>query len=196
MPMLEEPYTPEKNWRRNFSKLYLWTLIEYAKIIYVDADVTILKNMDHLFLERWPFMAVHNYMGKCCAKPPRFDIEFSGGFMVLTPSNITYDDLMEKMQPLIAHPNGFHEQTFLAGYFRFTMTWLPDHYMGNRAIFTDNPELWDSMGEHYGIHWTVPKPWSWSEDPGGVTWKSGATAAYERDFDLQCSPPEQDRHNV
>ncbi|CAI5530018.1 unnamed protein product [Closterium sp. Naga37s-1] len=33
----------------NYSKLRLWQLTEYAKVVFVDADILVLRNMDHLF---------------------------------------------------------------------------------------------------------------------------------------------------
>ena len=38
----------ENKW--NYSKLSIWELIEYDKVIFIDSDLVVLKNMDRFFV--------------------------------------------------------------------------------------------------------------------------------------------------
>lgn len=47
---LECKYVPQKNkWRLTYTKLHLFGLTQYEKVVYIDADMVILENLDHLF---------------------------------------------------------------------------------------------------------------------------------------------------
>lgn len=37
------------HWNRTFDKIYIWTLVEYDKIIYLDSDMQVIENIDYLF---------------------------------------------------------------------------------------------------------------------------------------------------
>ncbi len=37
------------NWKQAFSKLQMWSLVDYEKIVFMDADKLVFKNIDHLF---------------------------------------------------------------------------------------------------------------------------------------------------
>jgi len=42
-------WTASGTWADSFTKLYLFGLVEYRRLIYFDSDGLLLKNMDHLF---------------------------------------------------------------------------------------------------------------------------------------------------
>lgn len=37
------------HWDRTFDKLYVWTLLQFSKVVYVDSDMYVIRNIDHLF---------------------------------------------------------------------------------------------------------------------------------------------------
>ena len=37
------------HWNRTFDKLYVWTLTEYDKVVYLDSDMQVVRNVDFLF---------------------------------------------------------------------------------------------------------------------------------------------------
>lgn len=37
------------HWNRTFDKLYVWTLTEYDKVVYLDSDMQVVRNIDFLF---------------------------------------------------------------------------------------------------------------------------------------------------
>lgn len=37
------------HWNRTFDKLYVWALTEYDKVVYLDSDMQVVRNVDYLF---------------------------------------------------------------------------------------------------------------------------------------------------
>lgn len=37
------------HWNRTFDKLYVWTLTEFEKVVYLDSDMQVIRNIDFLF---------------------------------------------------------------------------------------------------------------------------------------------------
>lgn len=37
------------HWNRTFDKMYVWTLIEFEKVVYLDSDMQVIRNIDCLF---------------------------------------------------------------------------------------------------------------------------------------------------
>ncbi|CAI7890398.1 unnamed protein product, partial [Closterium sp. NIES-53] len=74
-------------------KLRLWQLTEYAKVVFVDADILVLRNMDHLF--EYPELSARS-------NSRRF---FNSGVMVIEPSQCTFELMMENTE-LIQSYNG------------------------------------------------------------------------------------------
>jgi glycogenin len=60
-----------------FTKISLWRQTQYSKIVYLDADMVVLQNLDHLFQLDSPFAA---------APDIGWPDAFNSGMMVLTPN--------------------------------------------------------------------------------------------------------------
>ena len=71
--------------RVGFTKLQLWgdALREYDKVVFMDSDTVVLRDIDHLFLV--PEMGAHAHHQMTY---------FNAGVMVLEPNPSTYKDLM------------------------------------------------------------------------------------------------------
>lgn len=67
----------------NYTKLRLWQITGYHKIIYLDADLVVLKNIDKFF--GFPQLSAAANSGNI----------FNSGFMVIEPSQCTFQILME-----------------------------------------------------------------------------------------------------
>lgn len=73
-------------YRNTFTKLRIWQLTMYRKILYFDSDVIVTRNMDHLFdLEEWgvPMDADQN--------------RYSTGMMLCEPNLDTFDAMMKAL---------------------------------------------------------------------------------------------------
>nr|ADW78840.1 galactinol synthase [Solanum commersonii]ADW78841.1 galactinol synthase [Solanum commersonii] len=125
----------------NYSKLRIWEFVEYKKMIYLDGDIQVYDNIDHLFdLADGYFYAVMDCfcektwshtpqykIGYCQQCPDRIkwpsdefgqppSLYFNAGMFVFEPSLHTYQDLLKKLQ--ITPPTPFAEQDFLNMYFK------------------------------------------------------------------------------
>jgi len=72
-----------------FTKIALWRQTEYSKVVYLDADIVVLQNLDHLFDLDVSFAA---------APDIGWPDAFNTGFMVLSPSMSEYWALLALAQ--------------------------------------------------------------------------------------------------
>ncbi|EFC39990.1 predicted protein [Naegleria gruberi] len=102
----------ERRYMDTFNKIHMWRLDEfgYKKVIYLDADVVILRpEIDHLF-KCGHFCAVSDL----CV--PDY---FNGGLMVLKPDTKVFLDMKEKMGLKEYQSYDGGEQGFINKYFNF-----------------------------------------------------------------------------
>lgn len=83
----------------NYSKLRIWQLTMYDKIVFIDADLLVLKNIDQFFALPPLSAAANNKM------------RFNSGVMVVEPSACLFEELMEKTFELKSYNGG--DQGFL-----------------------------------------------------------------------------------
>ncbi|KAH8499984.1 hypothetical protein H0E87_015284 [Populus deltoides] len=146
----------------NYSKLRIWNFEEYSKMIYLDADIQVFENIDHLFdTQDGYFYAVMDcfcektwshspqysvgYCQQCPEKitwpaemgspPPLY---FNAGMFVFEPSRLTYESLLERLQ--ITPPTPFAEQDFLNMFFQKTYKPIPLLYNLVLAMLWRHPE--------------------------------------------------------
>lgn len=96
----------------NYSKFRLWQLTDYDKIIFIDADLLILRNIDFLF--KMPEISATGNNGTL----------FNSGVMVIEPSNCTFQLLMEHINEIESYNGGDQ------GYLNEIFTWwhrIPKH---------------------------------------------------------------------
>lgn len=144
---------PEAYNEWNYSKFRLWQLTDYDKIIFIDADLLILRNIDFLF-EMPEISAIGNNATL-----------FNSGVMVVEPSNCTFQLLMDHINEIVSYNGGDQ------GYLNEIFTWwhrIPKHmnflkhfWEGDedekkatktRLFGADPPIL-------YVIHYLGTKPW-------------------------------------
>lgn len=137
----------------NYSKFRLWQLTDYDKIIFIDADLLILRNIDFLF-EMPEITATGNNATL-----------FNSGVMVVEPSNCTFKLLMDHINEIESYNGGDQ------GYLNEIFTWwhrIPKHMnflkhfwegdeeekkeMKTRLFGADPPIL-------YVLHYLGLKPW-------------------------------------
>ncbi|KAI6691902.1 hypothetical protein NL676_019612 [Syzygium grande] len=137
----------------NYSKFRLWQLTDYDKIIFIDADLLILRNIDFLFA--MPEISATGNNGTL----------FNSGVMVIEPSNCTFNLLMKHINEIESYNGGDQ------GYLNEIFTWwhrIPRHMnflkhfwvgdeeekkrMKTRLFGADPPIL-------YVLHYLGVKPW-------------------------------------
>ncbi|KAE8709835.1 putative UDP-glucuronate:xylan alpha-glucuronosyltransferase 5 [Hibiscus syriacus] len=85
---------PEAYNEWNYSKFRLWQLTDYDKIIFIDADLLILRNIDFLF-EMPEISAIGNNVTL-----------FNSGVMIVEPSNCTFQLLMDHINEIESYNGG------------------------------------------------------------------------------------------
>ncbi|KAJ8464177.1 hypothetical protein OPV22_026729 [Ensete ventricosum] len=136
----------------NYSKLRLWQLTDYHEVVFIDADVLVLRNLDLLF--HFPQISATGNDG----------VLFNSGVMVIEPSNCTFNALMALREDVVSYNGG--DQGFLNEVFvwwhrlprrvnflkNFWSNTTQEASMKNHLFAADPPEL-------YSIHYLGVKPW-------------------------------------
>ncbi|KAK7397213.1 hypothetical protein VNO78_18380 [Psophocarpus tetragonolobus] len=127
----------------NYSKLRIWQLTMYDKIIFIDSDLLVLRSIHHLFF--YPQLSA----------APNKNTLFNSGLMVIEPSQCMFQKMMNKTSKVHSYNGG--DQGFLNEIF----TWwhrLPTKINQLKFFHTDD-------GKHkvpndvYTIHYLGLKPW-------------------------------------
>ena len=134
----------------NFAKLRLWQLVEYASVVFIDADAVMLKNCDKLFT--YP---------EFCAAPNVYESladfhRLNSGVFTARPSLATFAAMLDRLD----RPGVFWrrtDQTFLQDFFP---DWhgLPVFYNMLQYVWFNMPELWAWQDIHI-VHYQYEKPW-------------------------------------
>lgn len=144
---------PEAYNEWNYSKFRLWQLTDYDKIIFIDADLLILRNIDFLF-EMPEISAIGNNATL-----------FNSGVMVVEPSNCTFQLLMGHINEIVSYNGGDQ------GYLNEIFTWwhrIPKHLNFLKHFWEgDEPEKKQMKTRLFGadppvlyvIHYLGNKPW-------------------------------------
>jgi len=134
----------------NFCKLRLWTLDRYERIVFIDADALVIKNIDKLF--GYPeFSAAPNLYSELA------DIHrLNSGVFVARPDLATFRQMLQKLDT----PGVFWrrtDQTFLEAFFS---DWhgLPYIYNTLQYVYFNLPELWHPTQIRV-LHYQYEKPW-------------------------------------
>ncbi|KAL6317117.1 hypothetical protein AAG906_029869 [Vitis piasezkii] len=120
----------------NYSKFRLWQLTEYDKIIFIDADIIVLRNLDLLF--HFPQMSATGNDGSI----------FNSGIMTIEPSNCTFRILMNHIKDIVSY-NGGDQVNFLKNFWSNSTV---EAGVKNQLFGSDPPKL-------YSIHYLGLKPW-------------------------------------
>lgn len=173
----------------NYSKFRLWQLTDYDKIIFIDADLLILRNIDFLF-EMPEISAIGNNATL-----------FNSGVMVIEPSNCTFQLLMDHINEIESYNGGDQ------GYLNEIFTWwhrIPKHMnflkhfwegdeeekkeIKTRLFGADPPVL-------YVLHYLGLKPWlcfrdydcNWNVD---ILQEFASNVAHKRWWKIHDAMPE------
>ncbi|KAM3756472.1 hypothetical protein ACB098_02G114100 [Castanea mollissima] len=137
----------------NYSKFRLWQLTDYDRIIFIDVNLLILRNIDFLF--KMPQISATGNNGTL----------FNSGVMVIEPSNYTFQLLMDHINEFESYNGG--DQGYLNGVF----TWwhrIPKHMNFLKNFWIGDDEEVKQMKTRlfgakppvlYVLHYLGMKPW-------------------------------------
>ncbi len=166
---VEIPKSDDAGWNGSFTKFMTWGQTQYDRVLHLDADATMLKHMDELFLApRAPVAMLRAYWKLPAAK------ELTTLFILLEPSELDYQQLMVAARPDVRRKDEYdmeilnrfygdsamllshREYGLLSGEFR-----TDDHrnYLGS-SLATWDPErvIREASLVHFS-DWPLPKPW-------------------------------------
>ncbi|XP_047332087.1 UDP-glucuronate:xylan alpha-glucuronosyltransferase 1-like [Impatiens glandulifera] len=137
----------------NYSKFRLWQLTDYDKIIFIDADMLVLRNLDPLF-------NLHEV-----SATGNDGSLFNSGVMVIEPSECMFDLLMDHVEEIESYNGGDQ------GYLNEVFTWW--HRIPRNMNFLKH--IWEGDGDEekemkknlfgldppvlFVIHYLGIKPW-------------------------------------
>jgi len=168
-----------------WNKLRIWGLTDYQRVVFLDADMLVLQNMDELFtldfgdntiaachacrcnprkLKSYPAdwnpeHCHYTWQERGEQPPASLDLYLNGGFLVLEPDHAVLQMFEEKLaaiNDLKKYP--FAEQDFLNEV--FSERWLPLPYIYNalKTLMFQHPKIWHQQ-EVKNIHYILEKPW-------------------------------------
>ena len=134
----------------NFAKLRLWEMDEYERVVFIDADAVVVRNIDRLF--GYP---------ELCAAPNVYEgladfHRMNSGVFVAQPSRATFAAMLARLDA----PDAFWprtDQTFLQAFFP---AWhgLPVFFNMLQYVWFNMPDLWDWRSVSV-VHYQYEKPW-------------------------------------
>lgn len=138
----------------NFSKLRLWKLTQFEKVVFLDADTIAVKNIDILF-EYPSFLAAPNLY----ADLNDFH-RMNSGVFTATPSQAMFSSMLQELnRPGAYWPRT--DQSFLESYFgtrQGCTLGLPYTYNALQYLWFNLPALWRWQTIHV-VHYQFEKPW-------------------------------------
>lgn len=131
------------------TKLNIFNLTQFDKIVYLDSDTWVMKNIDDLFT--YPSLSavpdVHGLSDKLCS-----------GLLVIEPNNEIFKDIMKLFQTdYIQQQEMIHDQFILQEFFKLNYNKLPVHYHLWATYYEDgnawsNPTNEPDKYEEYFFH--------------------------------------------
>lgn len=134
----------------NFIKLRLWELDEYERVIFIDADALVVRNIDKLFA--YPEFSAAPNVYETLADFHRLN----SGVFVATPSKRTFETMIK----VLDQPDAYWRRTDQSFLEHFFPDWhgLPVFYNMLQYVWFNLPELWDWNSVHV-VHYQYEKPW-------------------------------------
>lgn len=170
-----------------WTKLAAWTLTEFERVVFLDADMLVTQNMDELFdvvLADDEIAACHacrcnpnkipsypkSWMPENCfysycrgvhhtESPAEVDNYLNGGFLVLRPDDTVFADMVQQLSAVDDLSRYlFAEQDFLNDYYHERWKPLPYIYNALKTLPFQHASFWD-LSEVKNIHYIIDKPW-------------------------------------
>ena len=146
-----------ERWGHMATKLRLWQLTQYKKVLYLDADTVLTGPVSSTFESTTGF----------AAEAPKYHSHFNAGVLMLTPSTQVFDELLALGKQ--EHASHFGnlidctEQGLLNTYFNGKPGREVTKLRVGRA---DVKADWTAAGAPFAVHWIThvcPKPWRVSD---------------------------------
>ncbi|KAL2469201.1 putative UDP-glucuronate:xylan alpha-glucuronosyltransferase 4 [Forsythia ovata] len=147
---IRSPHSKRQSYNEyNYSKLRIWQLKDYDRVMFIDSDLIVLKNIDKFF--NYPQLsAVGNHKHI-----------FNSGLMLIEPSICTFKTLLKKRFVVASYNGG--DQGFLNEMFPWWHR-LPAKLNYLKYFNTINDQLHEIPHDLYALHFVGLKPWMCYQD--------------------------------
>lgn len=140
----------QSRFKDTYNKLRIFDFVEYDKLVYIDSDCIVLKNVDILF----------NLQTEISAAPDwglKYAKGFNSGVLVFTPSDKLRKIIEEGLKHNIASADG-GDQGFLNEILKDKITYIPPEYNYLKRNYDKRSWVFDK--ENISIlHYVGVKPW-------------------------------------
>lgn len=176
---LRNPHAGDRidHFRKVMTKIEAWRLTEYRRVLLIDSDIVVVRNIDYVF-----------NCGEFCVVTRHSD-QINSGVIVLKPSIKVYNDMIDKLNRLEALPEYSnyptnHDQGFLVVYFHKVLAEaklfnstdphqheqgmrLPTGYNSDSSYYYVNSRWYFPEKDIKAIHYALGdiKPWMWWSYP-------------------------------
>jgi lipopolysaccharide biosynthesis glycosyltransferase len=163
----KHPNHSEERYSACLNKLHIWLLTEYEKVCWLDSDMIIMKNIDHLFDIAISEDGILAAPGCLCNtfNNPYFETSphkcpyncsnntyINAGLMLVKPNPQIYNLLLEQ-----DYNRPLSEQDVFSDFFASKINMLPPSYNYMAQLDLIHPQV-DSHNVHV-FHFTYDKPW-------------------------------------
>jgi hypothetical protein len=139
-------------WRKCFEKLEVFSLTQYAKITWLDADMLVVVNIDHLF--SYPHLTgVSPYDGLPGYEDQTFP---NAGFWVLEPATGLAEAILARWPAVLEREGTVNDQMLLYDFYRNQWTESRDWNLPNR--YNAFVYLLDDLATHNGYNLNIQSP--------------------------------------
>ena len=170
---LERPNSTgdSSHWKHTFSKLLMFELVQFEKLVYIDADMLVLRNLDHLFERPHMSAAIPDKL------MPGHEgwVQLCSALMVIEPQRGLAKQIMEHVPAVERRMQSFSDQDLLHEHFPDWPTHPELELNQGYGVFIGSIDRYvKQLG--YNLNFATPdertiaavhfvgsrKPWAWS----------------------------------
>jgi len=154
----------------DYTKLRIWELVDYARVLYLDADMLVMDSIDHLFSKDLGDL-------KLAAAPDVYPPDkFNAGLLLIQPGQALFDSLLATVGSIASYDGGdtgFLNAHFPEWYSAPEGNRLPFAYNAQRTLYwmthNSQPGYWEAVGPIKVLHFSSsPKPWDAPDRKGDL----------------------------
>ena len=155
-------------WKNCWTKFKIFDLIQFDKIVFLDADIMVLKNLDHLFAKKHMTAALDGEYFNIWPNRPHFN----SGCMVIEPNHELFNNILNYANSFNTNDlygEVFADQELLNFYYKDWVDKQELHlnkYYNIFAPYVQQNQLEELCKKTYFVHFTGRKPWNfWIKNP-------------------------------
>ena len=158
----------KNGWQYGWTKLRIFNYTQFDKLLYIDADSYIVRNIDDIF-DRPAWSSITEYDAHVTGQK-----RLHSAFLVIEPNETTYNELIQcaENNPTLIHPVSKEVQLsadydilnlYKHDWYEHPELTIADYtYIDSFTLRTDDffwPLMINSLSKARAVHLTGPKPW-------------------------------------